>query len=196
MQLATEELMLRQIAAGDQQAFSELYDRYRPVLYRFVYGILKSSDLTKDACQEVFIRIWEDRQRLDQVQSFRYYLLTAGKNQSLNMLKKVVSEERTLSGFVRQYRDVQTTTPEETLQAEDYQRFLQSVLATLPPQSRRVFELCRQQGLSYDEVADLLGVSRNIVKKHMVRSMKVLRLAVERDLGITFSVFLATVFRS
>jgi len=188
-----ERSLIRQISQGDEKAFSEMYDRYRPVLYRFVFNILKSADLTNDSCQEIFIKIWEDRTRLHEVMSFKYYLLTVGKNHSLNVLKKVISEEKTLSDFISNYSEVNNEV-EEKMQSDEYQEFINSVLVTLTPQSRKIFQLCRQQGMSYDEAAIVMGVSRNMIKKHMIRSMKIFKIAVEKDLGIAFSVFCAGAF--
>ncbi|GLU56033.1 RNA polymerase sigma factor [Dyadobacter frigoris] len=193
MYFLNESLILKQISEGDEKAFSEIYANYKPDLYRLVYKILKSSDVTNDTCQEVFIKIWEDRQKLTEVHSFKSYLLVAGKNHSLNVLKKVLSEEKRLSGFVQNYSDAHNGI-EDKVQSDEYQSFLQSILATLTPQSKKVFQLCRQQGMSYDEAAENMGVSRSLIKKHMVRSMKIMRLAVERDLGIAFGFVLSTFF--
>ncbi|WP_159467415.1 RNA polymerase sigma factor [Dyadobacter sp. 3J3] len=191
MYFQNESSILKQISEGDEKAFSEIYARFKPDLYRLVYKILKSSDLTNDTCQEVFIKIWEDRQNLTEVHSFRNYLLVAGKNHSLNVLKKVASEEKRLSGFIQNYSDAHNGI-EDKVQSDEYQSFLQNILSTLTPQSKKVFQLCRQQGLSYDEAAENMGVSKSLIKKHMVRSMKIMRLAVERDLGIAFGFFLST----
>ncbi|REA63465.1 RNA polymerase sigma-70 factor [Dyadobacter luteus] len=181
-----EKSFVRKIVLGDQKAFSVVYDRYKPVLYRFVFNILKSDDLTNDTCQEVFIKIWEERAKLAEVNSFRYYLLTVGKNHSLNILKKILSEERNASLFIYSCNEISNDL-EEQVESDEYQCFISSVLSTLTPQSRRVFMLCRQQGLSYDEAAETMGVSRNIIKKHMVRSMKIFRTAMQKDLGIAFN---------
>jgi len=188
-----ERSLIRQISQGDEKAFSEMHDRYRPVLYRFVFNILKSADLTNDSCQEIFIKIWEDRTRLHEVMSLKYYLLTVGKNHSLNVLKKVISEEKTLSAFISNYSEANNEV-EEKMQSEEYLDFINSVLVTLTPQSRKIFQLCRQQGMSYDEAAIVMGISRNMIKKHMIRSMKIFKVAVEKDLGIAFSVFCAGAF--
>ena len=191
MYFPNESAVLRQISEGDEEAFSEIYANFKPDLYRLVYKILKSPDLANDACQDVFIKIWEDRQKLIEVHSFKNYLLVAGKNYSLNVLKKVLSEEKRLSGFIQNYNDSHNGI-EDKVQSDEYQRFLQSILTTLTPQSKKVFQLCRQQGMTYDEVAENMGVSRSLVKKHMVRSMKIMRQAVERDLGIAFGLLFST----
>lgn len=181
-----EKSFVRKIILGDQKAFSVVYDRYKPILHRFVFSILKSDELTDDSCQEIFIKIWEERAKLAEVSSFRYYLLTVGKNHSLNILKKILSEERNASLFILTCSEVSNEL-EEQVQTEEYQCFISAVLNTLTPQSQRVFILCRQQGLSYDEAAETMGVSRNIIKKHMVRSMKVFRLAMQKDFGIAIT---------
>ena len=186
-----ERSFVRQISLGDQKAFSEVYDRYKPMLYRFVFKILKSEELANDSCQEVFMKIWEDRERLTEVISFRYYLLTVGKNHSLNILKKVLSEEKNVSDFVSSYNEISNDL-EEQMQSNEYQYFISCVLDSLTPQSQRVFHLCRQQGLSYDEAAENMGVSRNIIKKHMIRSMKIFRVAIEKDLGIAFNALIVS----
>jgi len=188
-----EKSLIRHVSQGDQKAFSEMYDQYKPALYRFVFNILKSADLTNDTCQEIFIKIWEERAKLHEVISFRYYLLTVGKNHSLNVLKKVLQEEKTLSIFIRDYIEINNEL-EEKMQFDEYQDFINKVLMTLTPQSRKIFKLCRLQGMSYDEAAIIVGVSRNIIKKHMVKSMKVFRTAVEKDLGIAVNVLSAFSF--
>jgi len=188
-----EKSLIRHVSQGDQKAFSEMYDHYKPALYRFVFNILKSADLTNDTCQEIFIKIWEERAKLHEVISFRYYLLTVGKNHSLNVLKKVLQEEKTLSIFIRDYIEINNEL-EEKMQFDEYQDFINKVLMTLTPQSRKIFKLCRLQGMSYDEAAIIVGVSRNIIKKHMVKSMKVFRTAVEKDLGIAVNVLSAFSF--
>jgi RNA polymerase sigma-70 factor (family 1) len=193
MSFLNESSILKQISEGNEKAFSEIYLNFKPDLYRLVHSILKSRELTNDTCQDVFIKIWEDRHKLPEVHSFKNYLLVAGKNHSLNVLKKVLSEEKRLSSFLHDYSEAHKGI-EEKIQSDEYQNFLQSTLATLTPQSKKVFVLCRQQGRSYDEAAQIMGVSRNLIKKHMVKSMKILRSAAEKDLGLSFGFFMSALF--
>ncbi|SEJ36582.1 RNA polymerase sigma-70 factor, ECF subfamily [Dyadobacter sp. SG02] len=178
-----ERSVLKRISEGDEIAFSDIYLRYKPLLYRFVFNILKSADQTNDSCQDIFIKIWEDRARLPDVISFKHYLLTVAKNHSINVLRKMLSDEKMLASFVTSYNE-QVHDVEDEIQSAEYKHFISSVLLTLTPQSKRIFQLCRQQGLSYDEAAEEVGVSRNIIKKHMIKSMKIFRHAVEKDFGI------------
>ena len=184
-----EEYLLRQLATDDQEAFASIYAHYRPIIYRFVYKYLKSSELSDDICQDVFIKVWENRNELSKIKSFKFYLLTIAKNSSFDLLKRAKIESRIEASIVRTYAQTNNAV-EEDLQSKEYQRYLQHALTTLPKQSREVFSLCRQQDQTYEEAAQHLGISRNGVKKHMVKSMKILKCALEKDLGISFGIFM------
>lgn len=195
MTFSNERTLLNQLSMGDEKAFSKLYDLYQPSLHRFVYKFLKSPDLSNDICQEIFMKIWEDRQTIQEVNSFRSYLFTITKNHTFNTLKRAAVEDRVKADVVKSYRMSKNDT-EDIFLTKEYQQFLQSVLDTLSPQSRNVFALCRQQGKSYDEAAQLLGISTSAIKKHMVQSMQKIKFAVERDIGIAFSVFIEVLAQS
>lgn len=186
--------LLTRLAAGHEEAFAALYSRYHAPLARFIQQLVKSPALAEDLAQETFIRIWEARAQLEKVQSLKAYLFTAARNHALNCLKKAASEQAIRGEIVHHFRQLRSDT-EEQLLTRAYLQHLQQVLQGLPPQTREVFRLCREQEHSYEEVARLLGISRNAVKKHMVRSMKVLKAATERDLGISFTLLLALVSR-
>ncbi|QMW00820.1 RNA polymerase sigma factor [Spirosoma foliorum] len=183
MTFFNESSLLNQISEGDEKAFGKLYDFYRPSIHRFVCKFLKSTDLSNDICQEVFMKLWEDRLATKDIHAFKPYLFTITRNHTFNFLKRAAVEDRIKTEVVR-WHYTSTNDTEDAIIAKEYQQFLQDVLDTLPPQSCAVFTLCRQQGKSYDEAAQILGISSHAIKKHMVRSMKVIRFAVQKDIGI------------
>ena len=190
--MSNERLFLTKAAQGDHQAFSKLYELYQPFVFRFVHKFVKSPEVACDVCQEVFIKLWEVREALVDVNSFKAYVLTVAKNHTMNTMKRAASELSVIAKIMRDYGEVRNEADEELL-SQEYARCLQAALESLPPQSREMFTLCRVQGKTYDEAAETMGISRNTVKKHMVRSLKALRYAVEKDLGISF-VFFFSVF--
>ena len=188
-----EKQLLKRMSEGDTAAFSEIYNAYKPLAYRFVNRFLKSTSLSEEICQDVFLKIWEKREELLAVQSLKSYIFTVSKNQTFNLLKRSSLDRTIKAVIVSAY--VQTQSPtEDKLHADDYMLYIEKVLNTLPAQSREVFRLCRQLGKTYDEAALELGISRNGVKKHMVRSLKVLKYNVQKDLGISLSVLLAILY--
>lgn len=188
-----ERTLLNQLAGGDENAFASIYNEYHASITEFVQKYVKSPELAEDLSQEVFIRIWEGRSKLLAVQSFRAYLFIAARNHTLNALKSASRKDVVVGEIVRNYQAQRSTTEEDVLNRE-YLQFLHKIINRLPPRAREVFRLCREQGKSYDEVAALLGISRNSVKNHMVFSMKQLKAAVEKDLDIPLSLFLLILF--
>lgn len=180
------------LMAGEESAFSELYDRYNDALVAYIKRFVHSSALAEDLSQEVFIKIWQYKSKLYEVRSFKAYLFIMARNHTLNSLKKAMRSDvamaEVLNGFVEQRNDT-----EEELLSKEYLQYLEKALSELPVRTREIFKLCRQEGKSYDEVACALGISRNAVKNHMVGSMKILSASVKKDLGVSLSILL-TVF--
>ena len=76
---------------------------------------------------------------------------------------------------------------EEEFQTAEYLRYLEMMLSQMSVRSREVFELCRENGNSYNETAEQLGISNNAVKKHMVKTMKLLKFSVRKEFGLSFT---------
>lgn len=188
MELNENEL-IQKISQDDSIAFEALYNHYRMDIYRFIYKFIKSPELSDDLCQEIFIRIWESRNNLVVIKSFKPYLYTITKNHTLNFLKRASVDSKAM-GVIYSTFSEKRNEMEDNLITNEYLNHLRNILNTLPAQSREVFKLCRQQGHSYDEVAQMLGISRSCVKKHMVRSMRTLKLSVVKEFGISLSLFL------
>ncbi|WP_317618086.1 RNA polymerase sigma factor [Pedobacter sp. AK017] len=119
--------------------------------------------------------------------SFNAYAFTIAKRQCLDFLKRAAVEQTAMNLILQAY-PLDNNITEENQQYNEYLNFIDNTLLRLPPQTQEVFKLCRQQYKSYDEAAAILGISRHAIKKHMVRSMKVLRTAAETELGISMSI--------
>ncbi|MEO7533146.1 MAG: RNA polymerase sigma-70 factor [Ferruginibacter sp.] len=172
------------VGTGDDIAFGTLYKNYYFSVSKLVLRYVMSPELAEDISQEIFIKIWESRARLSEIQCFRSYLFIVLRNYTLNILKTAARNEVGLAEIIHHYQAARINTEEEILDKE-YQRFLNRTLDKLPPRSKEVFNLCRRQSKSYPEVALQLGISRNAVKNHMVHSMKIIKKLMEKELGIS-----------
>lgn len=186
----SDEELLPGLIAGRVEAFTILYERHCRNIYRFIYKYVHSGALADDLTQEVFIRLWDGRQQLKHVQSFKGYLLVSARNHTLNSLKAALRSDKAMGEVLRNFV-AQRKAADERLMETDYAAFLQKELSKLPPRSREIFRLCRQEGLTYEEVAQELGISKSAVKNHMVSSMKVLKTSVEQELGVSLATVLA-----
>ena len=185
--LYDEQILLSELSSGKEDAFDKVYNHYLHSIYSFVIKFVKSPELTKDLTQEIFIRIWENRSRLSKVKSFRAYLFVTARNHVLNFLREASSSNVILTEIINSYASPQGA---NEMISKEYEQWLHNVLESMSPQMRAVFKLCREQNKNYDEVADLLQITKNTVKKHMVRSMRVIKGRLDLDWGISISLFL------
>jgi RNA polymerase sigma-70 factor (family 1) len=189
---SNEAKLLFKIANGDEASFAELFDYYYGYLTDFVVRYVKSEELAQDIAQEIFIKIWNQKERLLEVQTFNAYLFIAARNHTFNVLKAAGKNEALKSKIAEHYHRT-ATDPEDASLKEEYQAFLEKKMNELPERSRQIFRLCKLEGKSYDEVAAELGISRNAVKNHIVFSKKYLKEEVKRKYGVSLGVFLAIV---
>lgn len=187
--LYDERTILKKMSEGDVSSFETIYNEYSDPLYDFTLKFVKSPELADDLTQEVFIHLWELRVQMTKVENLRAYLFTMCRNHILNFLKKASRETVAIGQMLRYYRPDQEKA-DDKLVSEDYRQFIKNVLDSLPAQTREIFRLCREEYKSYDEVAALLGISRNAVKKHMVRSHKSFKDRLGNEPGISLSILL------
>ena len=99
-----------------------------------------------------------------------------------------------MSEIIRHF-DVARNTTEDDVLSNEYLAFIRKKLDELPPRSREIFRMCREQSKSYEEVAAALGITRDAVKSRMMHAMKTLKNSVEREIGLPFAVFLVLLGR-
>jgi len=169
---------------AENTLFTVLYQEHREVVYRFILRYLKSPALAEDLCQNVFVKLWEQREQQEAIRSPLAFALTIAKRASLDFLKRAAIDRHAMGVILQNYSFQSPSATDDNQRDAEYQKFLAEVLLRLPAQSQEVFRLCRQEYKSYDEAALILGISRHAIKKHMVRSMRVLKDAAKDELGL------------
>jgi len=166
-----EAVLLRKLQQGDAEAFITLYNQYYPSLYTYILHFVNVPEFAEDALQEVFIKIWEIRDRINPELSFSGYLYRITRNHVFKSIKKITADEA-LRLQVMQQLQQQANDADTRLLWKQYETLLHEAIRQLPPQRQKVFRLCREESKSYEEVAMELGISRNTVKEHMVLAVK------------------------
>lgn len=179
--------LVRLIKSGDQRAFVRLYQQYHGALYCFLLKFLKSPDQVKDIVQDTFVTVWEKRASLNEDLNIKSYLFTIGKNLMLNVLKRA-SSEMLLSREIYLYTQKTQNYTEENVLSEEYARITQNAIGQLPPQRRTIFEKCRNEGKSYDEVADELQITKSTINGQMVKAIKSIKAYLHTHADITFAI--------
>jgi RNA polymerase sigma-70 factor (family 1) len=167
-----EKALLHRLKDGDQNAFTEIYNLYHRGIYAYILGYVKIPQMAEDLTQEVFLKIWEVKGRLVVNTSFSAYIYRISHNRSIDALKKIAREQKLHSEVLSH---IQPPLPQLPIDNNKYEKLYLQALAGLPPQRLKVFRLCREQGKSYEETANELGISHNTVKQHMVLALRFLR---------------------
>lgn len=159
-----EKDLLLQVAQGHEKAFAQLFHRYHHSLGIYIYQLTSSRELTEELVQDVFLKIWTNRQSLVQVENFEAWLFVITRNHTLNCLRKLVRERMEQ----KEWRKLQD--PEFfAAGAPDEEQFqlIDQAIRQLPPQQKKVFILSRYRRLKYEEIAQELNLSRETVKSYL-----------------------------
>lgn len=182
------ELLLR-LAKGDEAAFTALYRHYSGPLYINFLRMVKDEAVAEEIIQDLFSRIWLKRETINIEKNFSAYLYRTGYNLVMDFYRKVKRDQVLYDKF-RQVATENYSHIEEILHLKDSQALISKALDTLPPQQRKVFELCRIEGHTYKEAAEMLGISHHTVKEYFVKANQAIRKYitgnVDTALGLLF----------
>jgi RNA polymerase sigma-70 factor (ECF subfamily) len=187
--LFNEDILLLQIAEGNQHAFARLFDCYHQQLGTYIFRLTDSMELAEEVVQDVFLKIWTNRTELAQIRNFRAYLFVISKNHALNCIKKVIRQQK----YQQQW--------EEELAAEEefampdavdnkYYNLLDTAINNLPPQQQKVYLLSRHERLKYTEIAEEMNISRETVKKYLQHAVAFISTYCERNSDIVMFLIL------
>lgn len=176
------------MAAGDEAAFRILFDTYYDQLYAISLLYTKSLDIAEDLVQDIFVKIWVKREKLKGVHDLENYLFVLSRNTIFDWLKgRVLTTEHypELAGYFQEDR-----TPYDQVTFKELERTLDNVIEALPPQLQTVFKLSRLQGLSHDEIALKTGLSKQTIKKYIVRALLIVRKLLNDHPGLPAILFI------
>ncbi|WP_407426216.1 RNA polymerase sigma-70 factor [Arcticibacter sp.] len=166
------DLQLR-VSRGDQEAFELLYDLYNRKLLSFAKNFLKSREMAEEICEDVFVKLWCNRDSLVHIQNLNVYLYTAIKNHALNALSKEARRVVTCSLEEVDNGSFSTSdSPHELLVTSEVMQSVKNAIDVLPPRCKIIFQLVREDGLRYKEVSDILNISVNTIDAQMAIAVK------------------------
>ena len=167
--------LLSQLKLGDETAFSEIYNDYHKGIYQYLIRIVKIPHLAEDLVHEVFIKIWEKRENLMITKSLTSYLFRIAHNVGIDNLKKISKDEKLRQEIHYWLEPSLLLIDNKSKSSIYYENLYLEAVSALSPQRQKVFILCKEKGKTYEETANDLGISRNTVKEHMVKSLSFLR---------------------
>lgn len=171
---ASEELLQR-LRNGDYEAFSAIYRRYSPRIYRTVLTLLGNSDMAEDVVQDLFLTIWERRATIDPTRNFDGYIAVIARNLAYRYVQEAVTRFMATDDIDKATDKLAAGSAADSAEAASLNQYIMRVLAAQPEMRRKVFMMSRFDNMTYAEIAHSLNISERTVEAHiyaMVRELK------------------------
>jgi len=173
--------IIKDLKGGDIVAFDAVYEKYFHRLYGFVLRYLKRSEDAEGIVQDVFLKIWESRNKIDVYSSFESFIFTITYNATISLLRKRLSEDKYLEQLKYTQQSEKIADLNEDIDLNELDQKVQVLLNKLTPRQKDVFILSRIEGLTHKEIANKLNLSVNTVKNHMVSALSFLKANIDSN---------------
>jgi len=173
----TDQKLATLLKQGDEYAYTEIFERYKVLLYKHAYRLLGDEDEANDIISDLFLVLWQKREILDLQVSLSSYLYGSIRNRVFDLMthqKVIVRYLDSIQEFVAQGH----YETDERIRAKELAAIIEREIAALPPKMRQVFELSRKGDLSYKEIGEMLDITEGTVKQQVHNAVKTLRLKI------------------
>ena len=161
------------LKAGNIEAFEKVFFSFSDRLYYFAIRYLRNQQDAEEIVQDVFVKLWENREKINQDLSFSGYLFTIARNTIFNQNRKKVNEQ-VYQNYVRTFLDNSSSKTEDDLIYSDIKNIVDKVVDEFPPQRQLIYKMSREKGLSYREIAQELNLSERTIEAHIRIALKTL----------------------
>lgn len=174
--------MLR-LAAGDQQAFAEIIELYAGRIYAHALAYLKNRQIAEEIAQDVLLTVWQQKDKLNTISNFQGWLYVITRNKTTSAFRQMLDTD---AFAVQDELDRELQGPDKKLEYKELSETLQRGIEKLPPRRKEVFRLSKIEGLTYDEIALKMGITKSSVNQHMVEALSFLRNWLQSEMGAFF----------
>lgn len=173
-----EQLLISKFSKGDADTFSEIFYMYYKDLVMYAYSFIKDMEEAEEIVQDTFVKLWEDHEKIDVRISLRSILLKSIHNRCIDLFrhKKIVCKH---VDFITQNETIYDFNTDNYILMSDLNGLVSDAIAKMPVKYKEAFEMSRNEGLSYHEIADRLSVSLRTVEVRISKALMFLRVELK-----------------
>jgi RNA polymerase sigma-70 factor (ECF subfamily) len=165
--------LLNAVKTGDSAAFNEIYHKYRQKIYGYAYHFTRCREEAEELTQDTFVRLWENREKINPEKNFDAFLYTLIRNNFLTVLRKKAREKAYSNENLRHEQSFNTI--EDELNAKESKQIALEAIASLSPQVKKIYLMSRNDHHTHEEISKLMGISKNTVNNHLKKSLGIMR---------------------
>jgi len=181
--LINEPELFAALAEGDERAFETIYHHYNKRLAPFVDKMVRSPELAEEIVQDIFVQLWLNRHLLQNVNHPTSYLFNIATNKTLDYLKKIANNAKLMERIAIRSTEYGNETEERIIFRESA-AIIQMAVSALPEQRKMIYHLSRNEGLTHEQIAERLNISRHTVKNQLVHALKYIRNFAEKRASV------------
>jgi RNA polymerase sigma-70 factor (ECF subfamily) len=187
--LPNEKELFAKMAMSNEAAFTEIFYHYTKPVYNFIFNKTKSTLTTEEIVQEVFIKLWANREQLPEISNYRAYIYTMASNKTYDWLRKMANDDKLKKYTWNTVQSLSNNT-EESLNLKESRELISKAVEQLSPQRKKIFLLSRQEGLTRAEIAQHLNLSVNTVNNHLNESLRLVKEYLQNETESSLSLFI------
>jgi RNA polymerase sigma-70 factor (ECF subfamily) len=176
--LLQEKILILELKLGNGKALEELYFRYHARLYNFFYKIIRNTHEAEGLLQEVFITIWENKERLDENKSFSAFIFRIARNKALNIIKQKLIQKVYRKYILDEHKDYMDLRTD--IESREFMDLIQKSIDALPERTKEIFLLSRNDGITYKEIAQRLNITENVVDHEIRKALKKIKVFLRK----------------
>lgn len=187
-QLFSDDELVRLLQAHDRRAFTEIYRRYAPVVYKNAYKLLTNRDEVMDIVHDIFASLWLKREEIIFKTNLPGYLYISARNQVF----KVIAHQQVSSkylNFIEPASSISSGDTDHLVRNRQLEAIIENEIDELPAKMRQILILSRKSNLSHKDIGLALNISEHTVKKQVNNALKILRVKLSTYLSLLAVLF-------
>lgn len=168
-----------------ESVFAQIFREHEKRLYILAFRLTKSDLYAKDIIQEVFLKLWECRDSIHTIDNMDAWLYRLTENKTIDFLRKAAADNRLKKAIWMKMQQI-INEAEVDVSVKEYNQIIQKAIRQLPPQRRLIYQLYKEEGFNYKQIADGLHISRHTVKNHLFTAVRAVRNFLANNVKLFF----------